>query len=348
MILAKRIFLSLALALPVVVAQTEKAGPTFTIKDAQIRAPLTFIVYGDQRFTDPKNGQSTAIMRQLLVKQIANEKPAAIIMNGDIPNDGTKKEDYTVYTRETSAWRQAGLPVIAALGNHEINGDEKQCLENWWETFPNLRNRRWYSTQLGSRVYVIALDSMSRLLTGSEQAKWLDRQIDGMSGSVDFLLITLHHPPVADVQTHLLVDHNPRPNEYALRDYLAGKAPKIHARILVSAGHIHNYERHEQANVTYLVSGGGGAFPYLVERTPDDLYQGKEFPNYHYLKFVLEGRELKGVMYRAADPDNPDSPFEVKDSFTIAAKPLDRKGVPMVGRIPGPRLTPRSASFAHR
>ena len=47
----------------------------------------------------------------------------------------------------------------------------------------------------------------------------------------------------------------------ALRDYLGDKAKKIHARILVSAGHIHNYERHEQANITYLVSGGGGAFP---------------------------------------------------------------------------------------
>ena len=44
-----------------------------------------------------------------------------------------------------------------------------------------LRNRRWYSTQLGARVYVIALDSMSPLTPGSEQAKWLDRQIDGMT-----------------------------------------------------------------------------------------------------------------------------------------------------------------------
>lgn len=315
--LINRIFLSLLIALPVAAAQS---GPTFTVKNEQMRTPLTFIVYGDQRFTDPKNGQSTATMRQLLVKQIANEKPSAVIMNGDIPNNGSKKEDYAVYQEETSAWRAAGFPIIAALGNHEMNGDETLCLENWWNAFPALRNRRWYSTQLGSRVYVISLDSTSHLLAGSEQAKWLERQIDGMNSSIDFLVITLHHPPVADVQKLLLVDHNPRPNEMALRDYLGDKAKKIHARILVSAGHIHNYERHEQANITYLVSGGGGAFPYIVERTPEDLYQGKEFPNYHYLKFVLEGRELKGTMYRAADPDNPNSAFEVKDSFTITAK----------------------------
>jgi hypothetical protein len=318
--MAKKLSIGLLFALSVVMAQSEKAGPTFTIKDEQIRPPLSFVVYGDQRFTDPHNGQSSPSMRQLLVKQIAKENPTAVIMNGDVPNDGKKKEDYAVYQDETQAWRQAGLAVIAVLGNHEMYGDEKQCLGNWWDAFPSLRNRRWYSTQLGSRVYVLSLDSTSPLLPQSEQAKWLDRQIDGMSNSIDFVVVTLHHPPVADVQTHLLVDHNPRPNEMALRDYLAAKSNKIHARFLVSAGHIHNYERHEQAGVTYLVSGGGGAFPYMVERTPDDLYQGTEFPNYHYLKFVLQGRELKGVMYRAAQPDNPDSPFEVKDTFTITAK----------------------------
>jgi hypothetical protein len=259
-------------------------------------------------------------MRQLLVKQIALEKPAAVIMNGDVPNNGKSKDDYAVYQAETLAWQKAGLPVMAALGNHEMNGDEKLCLENWWNAFPALRNRRWYSTQLGSRVYVLSLDSTSSLLAGSEQAKWLNRQIDGMNNSVDFVVITMHHPPVADVQTHILVDHNPRPNEIALRDYLSEKQKQIHARFLVSAGHIHNYERHEYAGITYLVSGGGGAFPYIVERTPDDLYKGTEFPNYHFVKFVLEGQILKGIMYRAADPDNANSAFEVKDSFGIAAK----------------------------
>jgi len=38
-------------------------------------------------------------------------------------------------------------------------------------------------------------------------------------------------------------------------------------RFLVSAGHIHNYERSVVDGVTYLVSGGGGAPAYFVERT---------------------------------------------------------------------------------
>ena len=298
-----------------------KPGATFVVQDADIHGPLTMIFYGDQRFMDPRNNsQSSPAMRQLLVKQIALEKPTAIVLNGDVPNDGRQKEDYAVFQSETQIWRAENLRVYPTLGNHEIIGDAKPCLENWWNAFPQLRDRRWYSTQLGSRIYILALDSMSSLLVGSEQAKWVAQQIDGMSGTVDFLIITMHHPPVADVQTHILVDHNPRPNEMALRDYLAMKAPKIHARILVSAGHVHNYERREQDGITYLVSGGGGAFPYIVERTPGDLYQDTAFPNYHYVKCVLEGQTLKSIMYRASDPENIDSKFEQKDAFAITAK----------------------------
>jgi acid phosphatase type 7 len=33
-------------------------GPTFRFTDAQLGDPLTFIAYGDQRFTDPTNVRS--------------------------------------------------------------------------------------------------------------------------------------------------------------------------------------------------------------------------------------------------------------------------------------------------
>jgi hypothetical protein len=59
----------------------------------------------------------------------------------------------------------------------------------------------------------------------------------------------------------------------------------------------------------------------MVERTPGDLYQGREFPNYHYVKCTLDGKVLKGVMYRVAEPENPNSAFEAKDTFEIVEKP---------------------------
>jgi hypothetical protein len=88
----------------------------------------------------------------------------------------------------------------------------------------------------------------------------------------------------------------------------------------VSAGHIHNYERLAQDDVVYLVSGGGGAHPYPVERTPADLYRDNEFPNFHYVKLTLAGDTLRGAMYRL-DPDAATPTWQEKDSFQIHAKP---------------------------
>ena len=70
--------------------------------------------------------------------------------------------------------------------------------------------------------------------------------------------------------------------------------------LLVSAGHIHNYERNVVEDVTYLVAGGGGAPPYYVERTPEDLYRSILFPNYHYVKaHGGEVTRLQGAMYQS-------------------------------------------------
>jgi hypothetical protein len=293
-------------------------GPTFRVNAG---SNASFVAFGDQRFTDPKNVTVTdPRVREWLVRKIAEEKPAAVVLNGDVPYAGDNKNDYAVYLAESKPWRDAGLHVFPALGNHEFHGDPRVSLENWWDCFPELRNRRWYSAQLGPRVYMIALDTNASLLPGSDQARWIQKQIAGMPKSVDFVLFTMHHPPVADMQKNLEVNHNPRPNEIAFRDYLSGIAPKLHARILVSAGHIHNYERNVVDDVAYLVSGGGGARPVYVERTPDDKYQSIVFPVYHYVKLTLEKDRMRARMYRVADPEAKVLSVELKDTFDIAVK----------------------------
>jgi hypothetical protein len=130
----------------------------------------------------------------------------------------------------------------------------------------------------------------------------------------------MHYPPVADVQQNIGMSHNPRPNEIALRDYLAKTAHTSRAVFLVSAGHIHNYERTIYQGTIYLVSGGGGAKPYYVERTPEDLYKSNLFPNYHYVKLTLEKNRLHGAMFRVSNPEAAKLDLEKKDTFDLTAK----------------------------
>jgi Calcineurin-like phosphoesterase len=299
---------------------TDPAGPTFRVDASALHSPLTIIAYGDMRFTDTSNVTATdPIARQAIVKRITEEKPDAVLLNGDVPWHGGTPDDYKVYGSETQSWRTARLRIFPALGNHEFSRCEvPECLANWWSAFPELDGRRWYSVLLGSKIYVIALDSDDSLLPGSAQRQWLESQIASLPAGVQFVLISMHHPPVADIQTRLNVNHNPRPNEIALAQYLKTAEATSKAKFIVAAGHIHNYERFLQDGVVYLVSGGGGAVPYPVDRTPPDLFQDPGFPNYHYVKFVLTGKTLTGTMIRLAD--RTAETWEAKDKFTVLSK----------------------------
>lgn len=72
--------------------------------------------------------------------------------------------------------------------------------------------------------------------------------------------------------------------------------------------------------MTYLVSGGGAASPVQVERTSDDLYQGREFPNYHFVELTTHRKKLVGKMYRLAGANAAVPTWELKDSFEVKAK----------------------------
>lgn len=318
-----RISLRVVLCLAVIFGSSSEAVPTFQIPDSKLAEPLVLIAYGDIRFTaSSETAASSPTVRRALVARIAAENPAAIFINGDLPFHGITP-DYEVYRAETQPWHDKHLRVYPALGNHEFSGClESSCLERWWNAFPELRGLRWYSVAIGSKLIGIALDSDAPLLPGTAQRIWLESQMTSLDSAVRVVLIVMHHPPVADVQTVKLVDHNARLNELALAAYLQAAAAHSAARIVVSAGHIHNYERFSQDGVTYLVSGGGGATPYEIDRAAADLYQGTDFPNYHYVRFELRQTRFSGEMIRLQDyAARKPSHWSPKDRFEINLRP---------------------------
>lgn len=297
-----------------------EAGPTFFVADSALSRKPSLVVYGDMRFTDPSNSKvANPRARQLLVEKVASENPDALELTGDVVYSGHNPADYDEFRSETEPWKAANLRLYPALGNHELAGGPLS-LKNWWDAFPALNNLRWYSVQFGKHIYLIDLDSNSDLLADSEQMVWLQEQIAHLQKSVEFVFVVLHHPPVADRQILNEVDHNPRPNEISLRNYLSAIAPQSRAQFIVAAGHIHNYERLVVGGVTYLVSGGGGAHPYQVERGPADRYQTTDAVNFHYILFHLDGKRLEATMYRLADPSAQAPEWQVRDRFTIEAR----------------------------
>lgn len=297
------------------------------VRVANLSSPPVIVAYGDIRFTDPSEDVATnPKVRRWLVDKIAAEKPDAILISGDIPWHGGTLDDYAVFRAETKSWLAEHLVLLPVLGNHELYLDaqrecednETVCIDNWWKTFPELKGHRWYAAELGDSMVVLNLDSNSPLDPDDEQLRWVDGQLKALKPSVKFVFINMHHPPIAD-EIDGDPDHSGRPNEAQLATYLRRSPLRKQVRFIVIAGHVHNYERFSRDEVTYIVSGGGGAEPRKINRSPIDLYQDRAFPNYHYVKFVLQGNKLTAEMIRAADERSKSPKWEVKDRFEITA-----------------------------
>ena len=283
----------------------------------QVSTPFHFIVYGDARFHDPKDTEAAnPPVRQALVQATAQTNPAFISFGGDIVYNGNDKDDWKVWDSETAVWREKKIPVYPALGNHDLHGNEKIALANYFERFPDLKNNRYYSVR-AANLLLLVLDSSLDEVSGP-QGQWLTRKLDGLPAEVDFILIVLHHPPYTSSSDMKMFGggHSSRSPERALAELLEARQQNLRARIVVFSGHVHNYERHEHGGITYFVTGGAGAHAYPIERGKDDPFQSKEV-NYHYLQVEDDQGKLKITMNRL-DLTSGTAVWTQPDSFTIA------------------------------
>jgi Icc-related predicted phosphoesterase len=291
----------LATAFVVWPACTKKSTAQTSTVDLHLdlKTPLRFVAYGDSRFHNPADTDAAnPTARIALVKAIADVDPAFICFTGDIVYNGYDANDWKVWDAETSLWREKTIPIYPALGNHDLHGREEIALGNYFRHFPQLNHSRYYSLRAANTLTLV-LDSSEDEASGP-QGEWLAGKLEQVSSNVDFVFVMMHHPPYTSSSDSMRFHnggHSSRTQEHALARMLEEQQSHSRFRIVVFSGHVHNYERHEHGGITYFVSGGGGAHPYLIERAPDDLFQGKGI-NYHYLLVEVDQHQVKVTMNR--------------------------------------------------
>src|ERR1035441_7690378 len=264
----------------------------------QVSLPFHFVAYGDSRFHDPQDTEAAnPPARQALVQAIAETNPAFVALTGDIVYNGYDKDDWKVWDSETAVWRAKKIPVYPALGNHDLHGDEKIALANYFERFPDLKNSLYYSVRAANTLMLVLDSSLDE--TAGPQGQWLTQKLGHIPGDVDFVFIVLHHPPYTSSSDAKKFGggHSARSHEQGRAKTLEERQQNLRARIVVFSGHVHNYERHEHGGVTYFVTGGAGAHAYPIERAADDPFQSKDV-NYHYLLVEVDRGNLKITMRR--------------------------------------------------
>lgn len=263
-----------------------------------VKTPFHFVLYGDTRFHDPTDTEpANPTVRVDLVKAIAEADPAFICITGDIVYNGNDADDWKVWDRETSIWRERRIPVYPALGNHDLHGNPADALGNYFQRFPELKSSRYYSLRVANALFLM-LDSSQPEATGP-QSEWMNARLDQVPSDVDFVFLVFHHPPYtssSDEKKHG-GGHSARVPEQALAHLLEERQAHSRYRILVFNGHVHNYEHHAHGGVDYFVSGGGAAHPYMIDRAPEDLFKN-DLVNYHYLNINVDHQQLTITMNR--------------------------------------------------
>jgi Icc-related predicted phosphoesterase len=292
--------------------EEKPATPTHHVAlELKVPTEFRFVAFGDTRFHDPSDTQpANPAVRKALVAAIDQEHPVFVSIGGDIVYSGDSANDWAVWDTETKIWRDHGIAVYPALGNHDLKGDLNTALGNYFTRFPQLENSRFYSVRMGHSLMLI-LDSSLDETTGS-QGDWLRDQLDALPAGVDFVFLVMHHPPYTSSSDEKIYGggHSARAAEQALAKMLEEKQKHSHARLIVFSGHVHNYERHQRNGVTYFVTGGGGARPYIIPRAPDDLYKDAGV-NYHYLLVQVRANNVEITMNK----------IELKDGKEVWTRP---------------------------
>lgn len=286
---------------------------------ASVRVPFRFVAYGDTRFHDPQDtAPANPAVRMALVQSIAQVHPDFICFTGDIVYNGYDANDWKIWDSETSIWREEKIPVYPSLGNHDLHGDPRIALANYFERFPDLRDSRYYSVRAANAL-ILVLDSSLDETTGP-QGTWLIDKLGRVPKGVNFVFLMFHHPPYTSSsdEKKLGGGHSARTKEQELAKVLEARQAQAPFRIVVFNGHVHNYEWHEHGGIAYFVTGGGGAHAYPIERAADDPFQSKDV-NYHYLIVEVRDSQVAVTMNRL-DLSSGKAVWSQPDSVVIKAE----------------------------
>jgi hypothetical protein len=234
-------------------------GRFVTAPKPDARAPLTFLLYGDDRSDETAHEALVAALRAT---------PSDFLVNtGDIVADGGHAEDWESFFR-VEAPLLHDRALFLCIGNHELYDDaagsnfaryfgfaESAATGHDGGSDPGAAPLPYGTTRWGTTRFFF-LNGMHDW-RGSEERQWLERELahaDAEPGLV-WRVAVVHHSPWSS---------GPHGGNTKLLEAGVPEMLAAHHVDLLLAGHDHIYERGQVGGIKYLISGGGGAPLYPV------------------------------------------------------------------------------------
>ncbi len=83
--------------------------------------------------------------QKLIVDEITKREPAFVIHLGDLTTRGSSEKHWQQFDDMHRELCKKKTPYFPILGNHEFYGSNRKALQSYFERFPYLGKRRWYS-----------------------------------------------------------------------------------------------------------------------------------------------------------------------------------------------------------
>ncbi len=213
-------------------------------------ADFQFVVYGDTRTRHD-------VHRRVIAAVLKHGKPQFVLHTGDLVADGADPALWPVFFDiERELLRNTAF--YPSLGNHERNN--RQFYDFFNLTVP------YYSFDWGKAHFIVlcsdignaAASQAARESFWTEQVRWLEEDL-AKSQNADFRFLVAHHPPITAVARRQ--GDNPE---------MAALMPLFEKQHLTAGffGHDHNYQHYLRNGAHYVITGGGGAPLYDVDRPP--------------------------------------------------------------------------------
>jgi len=204
--------------------------------DGPANPAFSFLVVGDYGIG---NSSERSVARAM--QQWAAERPVdAFISTGDnVYPEAELKYFEDAWTIPFGWVNEAGLPLILAIGNHDLEDRSSQPLIEFFG-LPG----PWYSRSMGPvDIFVLDSNHPNRL----EQWQWANKALRASKAS--WKIVVVHKPPFDCARYR---------GEASLRDRYVPLFAETGVDLVLS-GHDHNYQRFAPLDgVAYVVTGGGG------------------------------------------------------------------------------------------
>jgi 3',5'-cyclic AMP phosphodiesterase CpdA len=203
--------------------------------------------------------QNERATRMLFADILNDSSLSAAFLFGDITECGSKDNSWRLVDVFLNTALKRGLPIYAAIGNHDYMSSAKTGEDKFIRRFP-LFQRTGYSVIIGDAAFVMLNSNFSEL-TDSEsirQQTWYGAMLDSLeqAPSIATVFVGCHHPPFTN---STVVGASEKVLRQFVPPFLAHKKCK-----LFLSGHSHAIEHFKKDNKDFLVLGGGGGLQHTL------------------------------------------------------------------------------------